>query len=131
QEEGPLSQQPWSHVLHEKAGERLVEVTSEGVVVQSSQGVLDLIANLVWGNEASGLILHERHVNPSFFDLSTGIAGEIIQKCTNYRVRLGLVGDCQRSPSKSLQAVIVESNRGSQVYFADTLEEAVDPLARP
>lgn len=123
-----MSEHGWAHVVHEAAGSRLVELTAEGIVVHSPQDGLDLIASLVWGNDAAGLILHESQVDPAFFDLSTGLAGELIQKCTNYRVRLGLVGDFDRYPSKSLQAFIRESNRGSQVYFAKTLDEALTAL---
>lgn len=125
-----LSEQVLAHALHEKGGSRLVEVTAEGVVVQTAQAVLDLIANLVWGNEAAGLILHEKQVDPAFFDLKTGLAGEVIQKCTNYRIRLALVGNFERFPSQSLQAFMRESNRGSHVYFAKALDEAIEVLAR-
>lgn len=40
---------------------------------------------------ADGLLLTERELGPAFFDLSTGIAGELFQKATNYRLPLALV----------------------------------------
>ena len=40
---------------------------------------------------AGGLMLDESQLGPDFFDLRTGLAGEVFQKFTNYRVRLALV----------------------------------------
>ncbi|WP_309573011.1 DUF4180 domain-containing protein [Deinococcus sp.] len=38
-----------------------------------------------------GLILTESDVAPEFFDLRSGLAGEVFQKFTNYRVPVALV----------------------------------------
>lgn len=40
---------------------------------------------------ATGLLLEEADVDPGFFDLRTGLLGELMQKFVNYRVRLALV----------------------------------------
>lgn len=41
--------------------------------------------------ERGGLLIDEQDLGPDFFDLRTGLAGEVFQKFTNYRVRLALV----------------------------------------
>jgi uncharacterized protein DUF4180 len=41
--------------------------------------------------ETSGICLAEEDFAPEFFDLRSGIAGEIFQKCVNYRVSLAIV----------------------------------------
>ena len=38
-----------------------------------------------------GVLLLEGDLSPAFFDLRSGIAGELFQKCTNYRLKLALV----------------------------------------
>jgi hypothetical protein len=44
-----------------------------------------------------GLLLTESDLSPEFFDLKTGLAGELFQKFTNYRLRLVfVVADPQR-----------------------------------
>ena len=43
------------------------------------------------GMERGGLLLDEAQLGPGFFDLATGLAGEVFQKFTNYRVRLAIV----------------------------------------
>jgi hypothetical protein len=44
-----------------------------------------------------GVCLEEADFDPEFFDLRSGIAGEIFQKCANYRLRLAIV---LREPAK-------------------------------
>lgn len=41
--------------------------------------------------EAGGLLLAEADLCAEFFDLRTGLAGEVFQKFSNYRARLALV----------------------------------------
>ncbi len=41
----------------------------------------------------NGMIIREQNITPDFFDLKTGIAGKILQKFSNYRVRLAIVSD--------------------------------------
>ena len=41
--------------------------------------------------DLGGLLLDESRLGPAFFDLTTGLAGEVFQKFTNYRVRLAIV----------------------------------------
>lgn len=54
-----------------------------------------------------------------FFDLSTGIAGEFLQKFATYVVAVAIVGDLAETISRSaaLSAFVVESNAGNQVWF--------------
>ena len=40
---------------------------------------------------ADGVLLLEGDLAGAFFDLRSGIAGELFQKCTNYRLKLALV----------------------------------------
>ena len=55
-------------------------------------GAMSDISNAVGATfGAIGLILTESDVVPEFFDLETGLAGELFQKFTNYRLRLALV----------------------------------------
>lgn len=63
-----------------------------------------------------------------FFDLSTGIAGEILQKWVDYGGRIAIYGDFSPYAGRALDAFMRESNRGSAVSFVSTCEEAVDRL---
>lgn len=112
-------------MVHEQGGHRTAEVTANGIVVRSAADILDMLGSVFWNDEADALAIYEKHVTTEFFDLSTGIAGEILQKCSKYRFRLALIGRFEKYPSSSLQAFILESNRGRQVVLVSTLQEAL------
>jgi hypothetical protein len=65
------------------------------------------------------------NITEEFFDLKTGIAGEVLQKVSNYRKRLVILGDFEKVESKSLRDFIYESNRTGKVLFVASLEKAV------
>lgn len=68
-----------------------------------------------------------------FLDLSTGVAGEITQKCVNYGVGLAVLGDTSAAAERSapLRDWMRESNRGRHVWFlADEAELAVQLVSK-
>ncbi|MDR7210147.1 DUF4180 domain-containing protein [Flavobacterium piscis] len=52
-------------------------------------------------------------------------AGEMLQKFSNFRVRLVIVGDFEKYQSKSIRDFIFESNNGRQINFTATLNEGL------
>lgn len=118
-----------SIISHQVDGQTLLEVLSEEQIIGSVQDALDLLGEL-FGRYYDGIILHEGSFSPRFFDLKTKLAGEILQKFSNYRVRLAIVGDWSKYTSHSFAAFIIESNRGRMVNFTTSTEEAVSLLSR-
>ena len=51
----------------------------------------DISAALAESVERGGLVLDEKDLSRDFFDLKTGLAGEVLQKFTNYRTRLAII----------------------------------------
>ena len=111
--------------IHDVRGEQVAEMLSDGIVVRSSRDVLDIVGEML-SRGLKRLILNERNVSPEFFQLKTGLAGDILQKLTNYRIKIALVGQFTSSRGKSLQAFIAESNRGGEICFTDSLEAALE-----
>jgi hypothetical protein len=69
--------------------ERRAIVASEaGISVRSFRDIPDAVGACIG---AAGLILTEEDLAPAFFDLKTGLAGELLQKLVNYRVRAAIV----------------------------------------
>ncbi len=89
---------------------------------------LDIMANAHY-QEADSVILHSHDLPEDFFDLKTKVAGEILQKFSNYRMSLAIIGDWSDIKSNSLSAFIKECNRGGHIYFADSREDAIAKLA--
>ncbi|MGZ4135560.1 MAG: DUF4180 domain-containing protein, partial [Tumebacillaceae bacterium] len=61
-------------------------------------------------------------------DLKTRLAGEILQKFINYRVKVAIVGDFSMYSSRSLQDFIYESNGGTDIFFLPTEQQAIEKL---
>ena len=116
-------------ISHQNDGLTFLEIRSEEQFINNVQDVLDLFGEL-YGQYYDGIILYERNITHDFFDLQTRLAGDILQKFSNYRVRLAIVGDWNKYTSNSLVAFIQESNRGYMVNFATSTEEAVNLLSR-
>jgi hypothetical protein len=62
---------------------------------------------------------------PEFFDLSTGVAGAVVQQLTMYGIRMaGVVPDASVH-SRPFQAFVREANAGTQFRFFPDREQAV------
>lgn len=104
---------------------KVAEVISDEILIQSAQDGLDLMGNIYYQG-FDKVILYEKNITPDFFDLKTKIAGEILQKFSNYRIGLAVVGDFSKYESKSMKDFIFESNKTGHVSFVETVEKAVE-----
>lgn len=103
---------------------------ADEVVIKDAQSALDMMACAQYETDCDKLIIGKACVAEEFFVLSTGIAGEILQKFINYRKKIAIVGDYSKYTSKPLRDFIYESNNGNSVYFLPSVEEAVLKLDR-
>lgn len=103
-------------------------IESTEILINNAQDALDLMATINHSYECHKMLINESIINESFFDLKTGLAGEILQKYTNYNVKLAIVGDFQKYSSKSLHDFIFESNKGRQFFFLSDQETAIERL---
>ncbi|MEZ5011731.1 MAG: DUF4180 domain-containing protein [Bacteroidales bacterium] len=110
-------------------GTAIAEVVSDTIIIFETEDALDIMANASYMGSGS-IILHEANINPEFFDLKSGLAGDILQKFSTYGVKLAIIGDFSSIGSKSLKDFIRESNRLGHVNFTATYEEAIKALAR-
>ncbi|WP_138990396.1 DUF4180 domain-containing protein [Larkinella sp. C7] len=113
---------------HEVNGIRMAEVISDDVLISNPEDGLQLVVDLYY-QDFDRMILYEKSITPDFFDLKTGLAGEILQKFSNYRVRLAIIGDFTAYTSKSIKDFMFESNQRRQINFVGTLDEAMERLS--
>ena len=103
-------------------------IQSEEPVIIDTQSALDLMATVKYETGRDCIAVPKSAVAKDFFVLSTGIAGEILQKFVTYHVKLAIVGDFSQYTSKPLRDFIYESNNGSHVFFVGTEDEAIAKL---
>jgi hypothetical protein len=105
----------------------VAELTDEKYIIANPQDFLDLIGDMLF-RDCNRIIIHKKNLHEDFFRLHTRVAGDILQKISNYRFKLAIVGDFSEYKSKSLQDFIRESNKGENVFFVDTIEVAFNRL---
>jgi hypothetical protein len=74
------------------------------------------------------LLLDESALPASFFDLSSGVAGDLLQKIANYGLRLAVVVPDRSVHSARFQELAREADRGGPCRFFATRREAIDWL---
>lgn len=112
----------------ERSNTKIAKIVGKEIVVQSLQDATDLIGNADYQG-ARKVILDEKNLNPEFFNLKTGFAGEVLQKYANYHMKLAIVGEFEKYNSNALNAFILECNRGDHIYFVSDLDSAIEKLS--
>ena len=112
----------------EKNGTICAVVRSDEVVVTDPQSALDLLMTAKYDVGTKNIVIYKRLIKEDFFILSSGFAGEILQKYVNYGGRIAIYGDYSHYTSKPLHDFIYESNKGHDVFFVATEDEAIKCL---
>lgn len=108
---------------------KIAEVVSQEILINDVDDALDLLASL-YHQGYDKILVYERNITPDFFDLKTRIAGEILQKFSNYRMQLGIIGDFSKYTSKSINDFIYESNKNRHIVFVDSVSSGIELLNR-
>ncbi len=116
-------------IERKELGEGAVAVMESGrILLSDAQSAVDLIMSVRYETGCSRIAIPKPAVEEEFFRLSSGIAGEILQKFINYHAKLAIIGDFSKYTSKPLKDFIYESNNGKDIFFAESEQEAVERL---
>jgi hypothetical protein len=113
-----------------RRGVPVLVIDADGPPIADPQDALDLIGGAF--SRAEVVAVPAGRFDERFFTLRTGLAGEIMQKFVNYRLRLAVVGDISVhvAASTALRDLVVESNRGKHVWFVDDLDDLDNHLGQ-
>lgn len=75
------------------------------------------------------VLFNEGAVHPEFFDLSSGFAGEMLQKLANYGIRAGVVVADVSDYSDAFRDFVRESNRSGRARFFRSSTDAISWLS--
>lgn len=114
----------------EKNGIVCAVVNSNELVITDAQTALDVLMSAKYDIGTKNIVIDKKLIVEDFFILSKGLAGEVLQKYVNYGGRIAIYGDYSHYTSKPLKDFIYESNKGKDVFFVATQDEAVDMLTR-
>lgn len=114
----------------EKDNKVLALVTGDEKIITDVQSALDMVMSVKYDIDTNKIIIAKKAVAEDFFILSTGLAGEILQKLVNYDVKMAIYGDYSRYTSKPLKDFIYESNNGKDIFFVSSKDEAINKLIK-
>ena len=106
-----------------------VAVSSDSTIITDVDSALDLLMSAKYEAGTKYIVVDKKNIIEDFFILSSGLAGEILQKFINYHVRIAIYGDYSQYTSKPLRDFIYESNHGNNFFFVSTKEEGIRMLA--
>lgn len=115
--------------IEELNGNNVAELISDKIEISNAQDALEMMMNCIYQG-ASSIIVYRHNLVPDFFDLKTGVAGEILQKFSTYNARLAIVGDFNEISSKSLRDFIYESNQQGRINFVATTDKAKEKFSK-
>ena len=103
-------------------------INIDEIIITDKQSALDLIATVSHIDSCQSLIINKEAIIDDFFDLSSGIAGEVLQKFVNYSIRMAIIGDFSEYTSKALKDFIYECNQGNHIFFITDEQTAIAHL---
>lgn len=105
-------------------------VKSNDVIIRDVQSAIDFIMTKKYETNCDKIALNKEAIVEDFFVLSKGLAGEILQKFINYKIKFAIYGDYSKYTSKPLKDFIYESNNGKDIFFVRNEDEAIKMLSK-
>lgn len=103
-------------------------VSSNELIIKDVQSAIDFMMTVNYETNCKKIALNKEAILEEFFILSSGMAGEILEKFITYQTKLAIYGDFSKYTSKPLKDFIYESNSGKNIFFVENEEEAIKML---
>ncbi|MFD3519194.1 DUF4180 domain-containing protein [Streptomyces sp. NPDC058653] len=118
-------------LLVEHHGIPVLVCDADGAAIATEQDALDHLVGAAFTSAAELIAVPAERFDARFYDLSSGLAGAILQKFSTYRLRLAVVGDISHHlrASSALPDLVREANRGRDIWFVADLDELAARLA--
>ncbi|UIJ44918.1 translation elongation factor Ts [Sphingomonas cannabina] len=103
--------------------ERVFVISPSGPKLRDDRDAVDLI-NAAWSAGATIIALPVARLSSDFLPLSTRKAGAILQKFSNFRTRVAIMGDLsvEMEGSHALRDFVYESNNRGDIIFVNDLD---------
>lgn len=92
-----------------------IELLPGNLCLQSEQDALDCVA-ACGENDTHRLMLHADNLSPKFFDLKTGLAGQILLKFSMYSLKVAAVIHPEVAQKGRFGEMVLEANRSSREF---------------
>lgn len=92
-----------------------------GITIHTLRDISDALSACL---DADGLLLTEDDLGPEFFNLRSGVAGELFQKFINYRVRMAIVLPNPEVYGQRFKELAYEHRTHHLIRFVPSRDEA-------
>ena len=91
-------------------------IHSDEIIIKDTQSAIDFIMSIKYETNCNKIAINKEAIIDNFFILSSGIAGEILEKFITYKTKFAIYGDYSKYTSKPLKDFIYESNNGKDIF---------------
>jgi PadR family transcriptional regulator AphA len=112
-----------NYQIREIESKKYIELLSAAEPLRSENDALDLIA-LCWEHETNALMIHHAALSEDFFKLKTKLAGNMIQKFTNYSIKAAAIIPQMTIQKGRFKEMALETNKGNHFRLYESKEEA-------
>ena len=115
-------------VVTTQSGGKVVIQNYDIPLLDDAKIVLGYAAHVERIHGCRDIAIYKEMFEESFFDISSGFAGEVAQKLVNKGFRIAIIGDFSGYASKPLKDFMYESNKGRHLFFVADEDEALKKL---
>ena len=112
-------------VINLKDGDIAVQLEDKSIILADENSALDFLMTIAYETGSNKVIINKENLTEDFFRLKTKVAGNILQKVVNYKMKLAIVGDYSKYSSESLKDFIYECNNGNDIFFVEDESQAL------
>ena len=116
--------------MNTKIEKDIAIINSDEMIIKDVQSAIEFIMTIKYETNCSKIALNKTAIIDDFFILSSGIAGEILEKFITYKTKFAIYGDFSKYTSKPLKDFIYESNNGKDIFFVTNEDEAIKMLSK-
>ncbi|GGI17531.1 DUF4180 domain-containing protein [Gottfriedia solisilvae] len=113
----------------EANGHIIAVAHGDSILLKDEQSAMDMMMTISFEKGSNRISLNKEAISEDFFNLSTKLAGSILQKFVNYNIKFAIIGDFSVYTSKALKDFIYECNKGNHIFFVPSEHEAIDKLS--
>lgn len=99
-------------------GISVLEIETADTIIQEIQEILDIVSDY----SIKRIVFKREHLGTDFFNLSSGFISSLLQILTQYKIRIGIVGDFSDIEDQDMKAFIYENK---QILFKPSLKEVL------
>lgn len=111
-------------------GSNVVRIEDESVRISNEQSAVDVFMTIAYETGENKFVIDKENLVEDFFDLKNKIAGNVLQKLINYKMKLAIIGDFSKYDSKAFKDFIYECNNGNDIFFVEDESKAVSMLSK-